>query len=173
MEGVSDFCFVLSTAAARQEFNPLRNLIVPGPAAVPARKEKSIVSLPLSGVCSCAGDMYQHFEITTPGIRLLQEATDKALDAATGTSATGSNSSSRHNNPKQQHSRSSVGSADAESGGAGPEGGLTDWAEVLQQLEARSWTGWLGNAAGRLRLSLIAKNLGQREVRSGCLSLAH
>jgi hypothetical protein len=118
-------------------------------------------------VCCCAGDMYQHFEITTPGIRLLQEATDKALDAATGTSATGSNSSNQ-NNPKRQHSRSPAGAADAESGGARPQGGLTDWAEVLQQLEARSWNGWLGNAAGGLHMSAIAQNLGQREVRSAC-----
>lgn len=114
--------------------------------------------------------MYQHFEVTTPGIRLLQEATDKALDTAAGTAA-GAAGASKHHSHQQQHAaataaagkQSKVGPVDPEEG---PEGqaGMTDWRELKQQLEAGTWSGWFSKVAGRCGLKTLAEATSQREV---------
>lgn len=117
------------------------------------------------------GDMYQHFEVTTPGIRLLQEATDKALDTAAGTAA-GAAGASKHHSHHKQHStaaaaaagkQSKVGPADPE---GGPEGqaGMTDWQELKQQLEAGSWSGWFSKVAGRCGLKTLGEATSRREI---------
>lgn len=125
------------------------------------------------------GDMYQHFELTTPGIRLLQEATDKALDAATGTAAPTAADARSHSSSRQSSARigpaagSSNGQpgaagtgADAESGAGQTAGsnGLTDWQETRQALEAPTWSGWFSMVAGKLGMVTVAEGLSQREV---------
>jgi len=126
------------------------------------------------------GDMYQHFEVTTPGIRLLQEATDKALDTAAGTAA-GAAGASKHHSHHKQHStaaaaaagkQSKVGPADPE---GGPEGqaGMTDWQELKQQLEAGSWSGWFSKVAGRCGLKTLGEATSRREVSLGTQTALH
>lgn len=127
--------------------------------------------------------MYQHFEISTGAIRLLQEATDKALDAAAGASGTRASPSTRHSHFGQSHHSSSSSSAsasaadksfggktaataadDAEAGGVGEAGGgLVDWRRLRKQLELQSWD-FCSRVAGRLGLDTIETALSQREV---------
>jgi hypothetical protein len=65
--------------------------------------------------------MYQHFEVTTPGIRLLQEATDKALDAATGGAEAAATAArrikSRRSSKKQRSSKALTPSGDTYASG--------------------------------------------------------
>lgn len=101
-------------------------------------------------------------QLTTPGIRLLQEATDKALDAVTGTAAPTANPNGRASARFAVGDSSKPGAADAEAGQAGS--GLTDWQETQQALEARSWSGWFSMAAGKLGMDVVREGLSQREV---------
>lgn len=124
-------------------------------------------------LCVATGDMYQHFEITTPGVSVLQEATDKALDHATGTATVGGSSHHRQQPPSGHYKDSSKppstkfgsskGVADTETGQE-MFGGLTDWQELLQQLDDRTWSGWFSMVAGKLRLINMQEGLSQREV---------
>jgi hypothetical protein len=107
--------------------------------------------------------MYQHFEITTPGIRLLQEATDTALDQATGSAAAAAGSKhQQHQQPARSGSTGRVVDAEA---GCGLGCGLTDWRSLLRVLESSTWSGRFSKAAGKLRLNTLQEALAQREVR--------
>jgi hypothetical protein len=120
--------------------------------------------------------MYQHFEITTPGIRLLQEATDTALDEATGSAAATASSKQQQRQQSARSATSRSGSkgrvADAESGCA-LGCGLTDWHALLRQLESRSWSGRFSEGAVKLRLNTLEENLAQREVRGQSVVVLH
>jgi hypothetical protein len=131
--------------------------------------------------CCVTGDMYQHFEVSTPSIRLLQEVTDRAVDDA---------SKHRHPHhfaqrphlhhhqqyqPPQQASMSDghrLGSSraggveDAEAGLSAAQGGLTDWLRLERQLHSWTWSGRFSRLAGRLGYSRLQELLSQREVSS-------
>jgi len=128
-----------------------------------------------------AGDMYQHYEVSTATIRLLQEVTDRAIDAATAPSHKHS-----HHHRTQQHqqvcsaavgpaspivqprSKRTAGAADVEAGLTAATCGLTDWQGLQQTLKAATWKGQSSRVAGHLGFSRLQEALSQREVSGLC-----
>lgn len=132
-------------------------------------------------ICCASGDMYQHFEVSTPSIRLLQEVTDKASDASTSTSSQPylARLHQRQHNARQQHqhqqqqertssrsdsSRDDDAVRDTEAGLVAAQGGLTDWRGLERHLQSWTWNGRFSRLAGRFRYNRLQELLSQREV---------
>jgi hypothetical protein len=92
--------------------------------------------------------MYQHWELTTSAIGVLQEATDTALDATAEAGAGGA-----------------AGKAPPDAEAAGHTGGLHDWQLLRQEMEAASWSSRAAKLAKLCRVDWLAGDLAEREVR--------
>jgi hypothetical protein len=131
--------------------------------------------------------MFQHFEVSTPSIRLLQEVTDRAIDATASRkhkpylARLQQHQRKTHQQHRQQQQeqeqqqqqermprRSSSTKEDAlrdtEAGVSEVSGSLTDWQQLKQHLQSWTWSGRFSRLAGGFSFERLQELLSQREV---------
>jgi hypothetical protein len=105
-----------------------------------------------------AGELYQHFELGTAEIGILQEVTDEALDA---TAAAHQHHHIEQQEQQQQHA--AAGDVDLEKAvTSAAAGSLTDWRQLKARLETRGWGDRLSRMCCTERLG---QPLQQQQVR--------
>lgn len=134
----------------------------------------SLLSLSLSHSRSfpltlLAGAMFQKYEMSTGSIQLLQEVTDKAVDAA-ATPPTSRPSLSRHAKSAADAAVSAAEAAEAGNGGAPPAAageGLADWRLLRVQLDRPGLAGRLEQAVRPCGGLALSKHPLEKQVTRG------